>query len=83
MNGPSSISAISGVNTIMSINIEKICARWNALSNYYIKNEKAYLKHPIDHEYIPMVLLRLSGNNLLANLNERQKKNLEKILIMA
>ena len=81
LSGLSGISAISGVSTLMSINSEKIRTRWNGLSNYYIKNEKAYLKHPT--EYMPMVILRLSGNNLLANMNERQKNNFEKILLMA
>ena len=77
------INAIGGekTRTLMSINSEKIRTRWTELSNYNIENKKAYLKHLT--EYVPMVILRLIWNNLLANMNERQKKNVEKILLMA
>ena len=76
VSGLSVTSGTSGTTVLSDSNIN----RWDGLSNYYIKNRDAYLKNPND--FIPMAILRLTGNNLLSNMNKKQRENFEKILLI-
>ena len=57
--------------------------KWDGSANYYIKNKEDFKKNNVDGniEYMPMVILRLSGNNLLQQMSKSQYENFEKLIL--